>query len=156
MKNLSYVITFCLILSSSIAFTQNDTLDVRLLADSSDIPIYTYQILEIDSFKNKPEFNGIPDQWVDMLYVSLLDDEFFIPLNSSAKSVVISIDSKAYGYCNRILWWSACDRLEIYEHGNGCRYMNTITVNGCNDGHSGLILDGTRVVPFYYEKSRMK
>ena len=152
-----HLITILLFLYLTNGYGQPQELNVQIQKSDTTYTISDFKVEPIDSINNMSEFIGIYSEWTLALLIDYENKKIIIPIDSFAHSVLIQLEPNVPGYCNRILYYSSCDKLNWSDHGNGCTTMNTITINCCEE-NGGYEIDGQRtsINPFTYKKSRKK
>lgn len=150
---LSFIIILILLLAFSLK-AQNFKPQIKVYQDSIFIDIDNFKIISIDPDFTSLGFENLPSRWSMFLIVEYNSKTYKVPLDSNVRSIAILPNIKSEGICNRVTYWTACDAVTIYEHGNGCTNMNDIVFNHCIKEDAYTIIEGVRAIPFYYERKK--
>lgn len=127
---------------------------IQVYQDSVFIDIDNFKIISIDPDFSSLGFENLPSRWTMFLILEYNSKIYKVPLDSNVYSIAILPNIQSEGMCNRVTYWTACDAVTVYEHGNGCTNMNDIVFNYCVKEGAYTIIDGVRVIPFYYKSKK--
>ena len=127
---------------------------IKVYQDSIFIDIDNFKIISIDHDFTSLGFENLPSRWSMFLILEYNSKTYKVPLDSNVYSIAILPNIKAEGKCNRVTYWTACDAVTVFEHGNGCTDMNDIAFNYCVKEDAYTIIEGVRAIPFHYERKK--
>lgn len=125
--------------------------EISILNDSSAVRVEQYKIFTIDSASKTSNFEHIPDYWDLLLDFNYEGKRYQIPIDSLVHSVMVINNEKSSGNCNQMIYWTGCDAMRIFNHGNGCIEMNYVIINCCVESRACLVFEGNRTHPFKYK-----